>query len=107
MLFCGIAEAHAQRLAVKSNLLYDATTTVNLALEAGFSARWSVDLSGNLNPWTFSGNRKVKHWLVQPEIRRWNCEAFNRGFWGVHLLGGQYNAGGFRVPLLPTLRHTR
>lgn len=86
MLFCGIAEAHAQRLAVKSNLLYDATTTVNLALEAGFSARWSVDLSGNLNPWTFSGNRKVKHWLVQPEIRRWNCEAFNRGFWGVHLL---------------------
>ena len=37
MLFCGIAEAHAQRLAVKSNLLYDATTTVNLALEAGFS----------------------------------------------------------------------
>ncbi len=107
MLFCGIAEAHAQRLAVKSNLLYDATTTVNLALEAGFSARWSVDLSGNLNPWTFSGNRKVKHWLVQPEIRRWNCEAFNRGFWGVHLLGGQYNAGGLRVPLLPTLRHTR
>lgn len=25
----------------------------------------------------------------------------------MHLLGGQYNAGGFRVPLLPTLRHTR
>ena len=49
----------------------------------------------------------ITEMFMQPEIRRWNCEAFNRGFWGVHLLGGQYNAGGFRVPLLPTLRHTR
>ena len=31
MLGCAISEGHAQKVALKSNLLYDATTTMNLA----------------------------------------------------------------------------
>lgn len=33
MLGCAISEGHAQKVALKSNLLYDATTTMNLGLE--------------------------------------------------------------------------
>ena len=32
MLGCAISEGHAQKVALKSNLLYDATTTMNLGL---------------------------------------------------------------------------
>ena len=85
--------ACAQKAAVKTNLLYDAGTTLNLSVEAGIAPRWTIDISGNLNPWTFSDNTKWKHWLLQPEARYWLCERFNGHFLGVHLLGGIYNIG--------------
>ena len=62
----GCYGAYAQKAAVKTNLLYDATSTLNLGVEFGLARRWTLDVSGNYNPWTFSENRKMKHWLVQP-----------------------------------------
>lgn len=33
-----------------------------------------------------------------PEIRRWFKESFDGGYLGLHLIGGQYNAGGLKFP---------
>jgi len=88
----------AQDLAVKSNLLYDATATVNLGAEIGLAPKWTLDLSANYNGWTFNDNKKWKHWMAQPEARYWFCERFNGHFLGAHLLGGQYNVGGIKLP---------
>lgn len=93
LFFLPITSAYAQKAAVKTNLLYDATTTLNLGVEVGIAHRWTIDLSGNLNPWTFSDNTKWKHWLIQPEARYWLCERFNGHFLGAHVLGGIYNIG--------------
>ena len=93
LFFLPIGPTYAQKAAVKTNLLYDATTTLNLGIEIGVAPKWSVDLSGNLNPWTFSNNTKWKHWLIQPEARYWLCERFNGHFLGAHVLGGIYNIG--------------
>ena len=41
MLGCLVIESKAQKIAVKSNLLYDATTTVNLGLEFGLARKWT------------------------------------------------------------------
>lgn len=89
----------AQDVAVKTNLLYDATTTINLGAEIGVAPKWTVDLSANYNGWTFNDNKKWKHWMAQPEVRYWFCERFNGHFLGAHLLGGQYNWGGLDLPL--------
>ena len=51
----------------KTNLLYDATLTINVGAEMQVAPKWSVDLSGNYNPWTLSGGKKWKHWMIQPE----------------------------------------
>lgn len=88
----------AQNVAVKTNLRYDATTTFNLGAEIGLSPRWTLDLSANYNPFSFSDNKKWKHWMAQPEARYWFCERFNGHFMGLHLLGGQYNVGGVKLP---------
>ena len=80
--------------AVKTNLLYDATSALNLGVEFGLGRRWTLDVSGNYNPWTFSENRKMKHWLVQPEVRWWSCTRFSGHFVGLHAHGGGYNWGG-------------
>jgi hypothetical protein len=87
-----------QSIAVKSNLLSDITTTLNLGAEFGMSPHWTVDLSASYNPWTFSGNRKLKQFFVQPEARYWLCERFNGHFFGVHLLGGVFNTEGIPLP---------
>ena len=83
----------AQQWAIKSNLLYDATTTMNLGVEVSLSEKWTLDLAGNWNPFQFEDNKKWKHWLAQPEFRYWTCRKFGGHFFAAHLLGGQYNIG--------------
>ena len=87
-----------QDVAVKTNLLYDATLTANAGVEVGLAPRWSFDLSGNYNGWAVDGH-KWKHWLAQPEIRYWFCDHFAGHFVGLHALGGQYNFGHFNTSL--------
>ncbi len=83
---------------VKTNLLSDALTTLNLGAELRLSRKTTLELPVSYNPWTFSDNRKWKHLLVQPELRRWTCEAFNGAFWGVHAHYGVYNISGLPEP---------
>ena len=60
MLGCAISEGYAQKVALKSNLLYDATTTMNLGLEIGLVRKWTLDIPVNYNPWKLSdGNASV------------------------------------------------
>lgn len=90
--------ASAQKVNVKTNLLYDATLTANAGVELRLAPQWSFDLSGNYNNWAVDGH-KWKHWLVQPEIRYWFCDCDAGHFVGAHLLGGQYNFGNFNTSL--------
>ena len=90
----------AQDIAVKTNLLYWATSTPNIGFEFGLGKRTTLDLVGGYNPWTLNkdDNKKVKHWMVMPEFRYWLCERFNGHFFGVHLLGGEYNISKVKLP---------
>ena len=97
----------AQKIAVKTNLLYDVTSTLNIGLELGVSPRWTVDLSGNYNPFNLGNDRKIKHWLVQPEVRYWFCEAFNGHFVAAHVLGGEFNVGNMDLLVFPSFKDYR
>ena len=85
--------------AVKSNLLYDFTATLNLGVEYRLSPSTTLDLSVNYNPWTYSDNKKFKHLLIQPEYRWWFYESFYGHYLGAHLLYSHYNVGGIELPL--------
>ena len=90
---CSVEKAYAQDWAIKTNLFYDATTTMNLGVEVALAEKWTFDFSGNWNPYQFKNNKKWKHWLVQPEARYWLCHRFDGHFFAAHLVGGQYNIG--------------
>lgn len=85
--------ARAQDVAVKTNLVSDAFLSPNLGIETGLAPKWSLDVSGQFNAWNMSDDRKWKHWLVQPEVRYWFCEALGGHFLGLHAQAGQYNIG--------------
>ena len=98
---------YSQNVGIKTNLLYDATSTINLGVEFALSDKLTLDVSGNLNPWSFPQQKVnssgkvveeydaiIKHWMLQPEMRYWLCEKFNGHFFGAHVHFGQYNVGG-------------
>jgi len=87
-----------QRIAVKNNLLYDLTATPNIGLEFGLSERTTLNLVAGYNPFEFSGYKRFKHWLVQPEYRYWFCEKFNGSFIGLHLHAGEFSVADLKLP---------
>lgn len=91
------------QIAVKTNLLYDATTTPNIGAEMRVAEKSTVNLVYGINPWTFDsdshGERKVKHWVLMPEYRWWTCLPYNGHFFGVHALAGQFNAANVDLPI--------
>lgn len=87
MLSLGSAQAQSH-WAVKTNVLHDATGSVNLALEYAFAPQWSVELSGGLNMWPLGRDLSIRHATLQPELRFWFCERFDGWFVSANLLGG-------------------
>lgn len=88
----------AQTVGIKTNLLYDATATVNLGAEVGLAPKWSLDVSADYNAWDFSKGRKWRHLMVQPEARYWFCERFNGHFIGLHAHWMKFNIGNVKMP---------
>ncbi len=107
----------AQDMALKTNLLYDATTTINLGYEVALNQKTTLDIWVNYNPWTLghkwvglyedemtvpspsASNREsmLRSFTVQPEIRWWLCEKFNGHFFGAHIHGGVFNVGAINL----------
>lgn len=92
-------KADAQKVAAKTNLLYAATTSPNLALEVRTGKKTTLDVGGGISLWKFGEKTTWKHWMAQPEFRYWFCDAFNGHFLGLHAHGGQFNVGGLNIPI--------
>lgn len=108
LLLVGSQRSEAQHLAIKHNLAYDALLTPNLSVEAKLAPRWTADLQLGANFYFYSKDtqspsyttRKWSHWMAQPGVRYWTCEAFNGLFVGTHVLGGQANVGKISIPFV-------
>ena len=90
---CFGGNGNAQNVALKTNALYWGATTPNASVEIGLSRKFTTDWQLAYNPWTFRDDRKMRFWLVQPELRYWFCESFEGHFVGAHLHGVQYYGG--------------
>lgn len=101
MLGFGSLSSHAQQVALKTNLLYDATATPNLGMEVGLNQKHTLQVFYGLHPWKFGhgeDQKFLKHWVVNPEFRHWFCHRFNGSFVGIHAFGGQFNAAKIKTP---------
>ena len=110
VLFCLCAiSIQAQEIAIKTNLLYDATSTPNIGAEIGIAPKQTFEIIYGWNPWKFGDSKQLRHWSLSPEYRWWFCHRFNGSFMGLHALGGQFNMGGVKLPfgIWPTLKDHR
>ena len=88
------SRANAQDIALKTNMLGDAMGSLNIGVEDRLAERWTMDLSGHLDPWTRKDGELWRHAFVQPEARWWFCDTFSGHFLGLHAHGGIFNVGG-------------
>lgn len=93
----GTVSLSGQSVAVKTNLLYDLSLSPNLGVEIGLTNKNTLHLSASYNPFELGDNKKLKHWLIEPELRYWLCEKFMGHFLGVHAIAGGFNAGGIKL----------
>ena len=98
LLTGNIISAKAQNIAVKNNILYDASTTPNFGIELRLSNKWTAGINVGLNPWTFSDNKKLKHLLVAPQLRYWLCESFSGHYFGANIAYVHYNVSDIKFP---------
>ena len=65
--------AGAQTLALRTNLLYDATLSPNLGVEVRLDSMWSAGINVGFNAWDIdkSKNKKWRHLLVSPNVRKY------------------------------------
>ena len=94
--------ASAQKAGIKTNLLYWATTTPNLGAEVKLAQKFTFNLEAGYNPFTLDSskevNKKIKHYLITPEVRYWFCESFNGHFLGVNANYSQFNVSAVEIP---------
>lgn len=90
--FCH-GKVFSQSIAIKSNTLFLLTGTLNAGGEIRCDDHHSLQLNLNYNPWDWGENKKMKHFLVQPEYRYWFDETFFGSFVGLQAHFAQYNFG--------------
>lgn len=74
LLSCA-GKAGAQTVAVKSDLLTGGMlASPNLGVELKLSERFTLEAGVYYNPFPAGGDKRWKHWFVQPELRYWMCQ---------------------------------
>lgn len=91
----------AQKVAIKTNLLYWATGTPNAAIEIGTSSHITANLSIGYNALKLFGDASLRHFSVTPELHYWPCRTFERHFIGIHGSAGKFDIQ--NIPFIPAL----
>ena len=98
LLSCA-GKAGAQTVAVKSDLLTGGMlASPNLGVELKLSERFTLEAGVHYNPFPAGGDKRWKHWFVQPELRYWMCQPYGGHFFGAGLMYGVYNVAKGYVP---------
>ena len=101
LMSVGVEKVEAQSVAVRNNLLYDATLTPNLGVDLKIDSLWTVGAVVGINAWDYDKqkNEKWRHLLIAPNIRRWlDEEPFHKNYIEGDLIYSHFNVGNTTMP---------
>ena len=106
-LFCLVSlTSPAQNVALRTNLLYDATLTPNLGVEVRIDSLWTLGADFGLNAWDIdkAKNKKWRHLLVAPHVRRYltltdSLRLRQASYVEADMVYSHFNVGNTTVPL--------
>lgn len=96
-----LGEPLLPRLALRTNLLYDATLSPNLGVDVRVDSTWTVGLLAGFNAWDIdkAKNKKWRHMLFSLRARRYlNEMVLWKGYLETDLIYSHYNVGNTSIP---------
>ena len=91
----------AQTVALRNNLLYDATLTPNLGADIRVDSLWTIGALVGLNAWDIdkSANKKWRHLLVSANARRYLGDSlYHKSYVEGNLIYSHFNVGNTKIP---------
>ena len=98
----------AQSVALRNNLLYDATLTPNLGTEIRVDSLWTVGMNVGINAWDIDKqtNKKWRHLLISPNVRKYfnlkqdslNLNVRRANYLEINGIYSHFNVGNTRIP---------
>ena len=95
-------ERSLPRVALRTNLLYDATLSPNLGVDVRVDSTWSVGLLAGMNAWDIDKekNKKWRHMLFSFRARKYvNDSVFHKGYFEADAIYSHFNVGNVKFPL--------
>ena len=89
------------RIAVRTNLLYDATLSPNLGLDVRVDSAWTVGLLAGLNAWDIDKekNKKWRHMLFSLRARNYlNDTVYHKRYIEADVIYSHFNVGNVKFP---------
>ena len=93
-------ETKQPRMALRTNLLYDATLSPNLGVDVRVDSAWTVGLLVGINAWDIDKekNKKWRHGLFSLRARKYRDSLFHKGYFEGDLIYSHYNVGNTKIP---------
>lgn len=95
-------ERSLPRVALRTNLLYDATLSPNLGVDVRGDSTWTVGLLAGMNAWDIDKekNKKWRHMLFSFRARKYvNDSVFHKGYFEADAIYSHFNVGNVKFPL--------
>ena len=89
------------RVALRSNLLYDATLSPNLGLDVRVDSTRTIGLLAGFNAWDLdkTENKKWRHMLFSLRARKYlNDTIFHKGYFETDIIYSHFNVGNIKFP---------
>ena len=88
------------RVALRSNLLYDATLSPNLGLDVRVDSTRTIGLLAGFNAWDLdkTENKKWRHMLFSLRARKYRDSLFHKGYFEGDLIYSHFNVGNTKIP---------
>ena len=89
-----------RRIALRTNLLYDATLSPNLGVDIRISPKMTAGLLAGINAWDIdkAANKKWRHVLFSLRARRYTDSLFHKGYFEGDLIYSHFNVGNTKIP---------
>ena len=93
-------ETKQPRMALRTNLLYDATLSPNLGVDVRVDSAWTVGLLVGINAWDIdkAKNKKWRHALFSIRARKYRDSLFHKGYYEADVIYSHYNVGNTKIP---------
>ncbi len=88
------------RVALRTNLLYDATLSPNLGADVRVDSLWTIGLLVGVNAWDIdkTENKKWRHALFSLRARKYQKYLFQKGYFEGDLIYSHFNVGSTKIP---------